>query len=218
VSWLVLFDVDGTLLLTHDEVYVEANRLALNEVYGAAPDGPDVPGDTATAHTRRALAAAGCSTEQIDAGLARWCKAFAAHYVRLLAGADTSHWEVGPGAHEALAGTAHPALLTGNPPAVAHARMERLGLATYFPPGHGAFGCEREQRTELFALARERAGDWPAERTVGVGDTPLDVSSAHEAGCRSVAVTTGRYDATELRAANAVISTLHGLQAALAAL
>jgi hypothetical protein len=43
VSWLVLFDVDGTLLLTHDEVYVEANRLALTEVYGSAPAGPDVP-------------------------------------------------------------------------------------------------------------------------------------------------------------------------------
>jgi phosphoglycolate phosphatase len=218
VSWLVLFDVDGTLLLTHDEVYVEANRLALNEVYGAAADGPDVPGDTATAHTRRALAAAGFSTEQIDAGLARWCKAFAAHYVRLLAGADTSHWETGPGAHEAVAATAHPALLTGNPPAVAHARMQRLGLATYFPRDHGAFGCEREQRTELFALARRRAGDWPAERTVGVGDTPLDVSSAHEAGCRCVAVTTGRYDRGQLDAADVVIATLHDLHAAVATL
>jgi phosphoglycolate phosphatase-like HAD superfamily hydrolase len=218
VSWLVLFDVDGTLLLTHDEVYVEANRLALNEVYGTAPHGPDVPGDTATAHTRRALAAAGFSTQQIDAGLTAWCKAFAAHYVGLLAGADTSHWETGPGAHEAVAATAHPALLTGNPPAVAHARMQRLALATYFPTGHGAFGCEREQRTELFALARERGGDWPAERTVGVGDTPLDVSSAHEAGCRSVAVTTGRYDRAELESADAVIATLHDLQAALATL
>ena len=34
MSWLVLFDVDGTLLLNHDGVYVEANRLALTEVYG----------------------------------------------------------------------------------------------------------------------------------------------------------------------------------------
>ena len=121
-------------------------------------------------------------------------------------------------AAEAVAATAHPALLTGNPPAVAHARMQRLGLAVYFPAGHGAFGCEREQRTELFALARERAGDWPAERTVGVGDTPLDVSSAHTAGCRSIAVTTGRYDRAELESADAVIATLHDLQAALATL
>jgi len=41
---LVLFDVDGTLLLTHDEVYVEANRDALRDVWGIAPDGTDVPG------------------------------------------------------------------------------------------------------------------------------------------------------------------------------
>jgi len=35
VSLLVLFDVDGTLLLTHDEVYVEANRDALVAVWGS---------------------------------------------------------------------------------------------------------------------------------------------------------------------------------------
>ena len=218
MSWLVLFDVDGTLLLTHDEVYVEANRLALTEVYGLAPEGPDVPGDTATAHTRRALTAAGVSTEEIDAGLSRWCAEFSANYLRLLADADTSHWELGRGAHEAIAAIPRPALLTGNPPAVAHARMQRLGLATYFPPGQGAFGCEREQRIELFALARERAGEWPADRTVGVGDTPLDVSSAHDSGCRSVAVTTGRYGREELQGADAVIATLYELHAALATL
>jgi phosphoglycolate phosphatase len=211
VNLLVLFDVDGTLLLTHDEVYVEANRLALTDVFGAAPDAPDVPGDTATAHTRRALAAAGFSEEAIDAGLPLWCESFSDHYVRLLAAADTSHWELGPGAREALAGLEQPALLTGNPPAVAHARMERLGLARFFPPGQGAFGCEREERTELFALARERANDWPADATVGVGDTPLDVSSAHAAGCRCIAVTTGRYSAAELADADAVITNLNQL-------
>jgi phosphoglycolate phosphatase-like HAD superfamily hydrolase len=211
VSWLVLFDVDGTLLLTHDEVYVEANRLALTEVYGAAPDGPDSPGDTATAHTRRALAAAGFSNDEIDAGLPRWCEAFSAHYVDLLARADTSHWQLAPGARETLAGIPHPALLTGNPPAVAHARMQQLGLGPFFPVGQGAFGCEREDRTELFALARERAGNWPAERTVAVGDTPLDVSSAHAAGCRSVAVTTGRHGESELADADAVITNLNQL-------
>ncbi len=218
MSWLVLFDVDGTLLLTHDEVYVEANRLALTEVYGAAPEGAAVPGDTATAHTRRALGAAGFTTEQIDGGLARWCEAFAEHYVRLLAAADTSNWELGAGAHEAVAATENPALLTGNPPAVAHARMQQLGLATYFPPGQGAFGCEREIRSELFALARERAGGWPAERTVAVGDTPLDVSSAHAAGCRCIGVTTGRYTSDELAQADAVIRDLTQLRTVVEAL
>ena len=218
MSWLVLFDVDGTLLLTHDEVYVEANRLALTEVYGAAPEGADVPGDTATAHTRRALAGARFSQQEIDAGLARWCETFSTQYVRLLGSADTSHWEVGPGAHEALAALERPALLTGNPPAVAYARMERLELNRYFRIGEGAFGCERERRVELFALARERAGEWPADRTVAVGDTPLDISSAHDAGCRSIAVTTGRYGRHQLAAAEVVIATLRELGSALAAL
>jgi len=218
VTWLVLFDVDGTLLLTHDEVYVEANRLAMTEVFGAAPDGPDVPGDTATAHTRRALIGAGFTNASIDAGLPRWCDAFTSTYVRLLADADTSNWELAPGAEAAIAATERHALLTGNPPAVALARMERLGLADLFRPGDGAFGCERESRTELFALARERAGDWPAERTVAVGDTPLDVSSAHAAGCRCVAVTTGQYARHHLNAADVVIPDLTHLADALRAL
>jgi len=218
VNWLVLFDVDGTLLLTHDEVYVEANELALTAVYGSAPEGADVPGDTATAHTRRALVAAGFGVAEIDAGLPRWCELFSAEYIRLLAEADTSHWVLAPDAHEAIGALDRAALLTGNPPAVAHARMERLGLASYFPPGQGAFGCEREQRSELFALARGRAGDWPAERTVAVGDTPIDISSAHDAGCRCVAVTTGRYARHHLASADVVITELGELESALRAL
>jgi phosphoglycolate phosphatase len=218
VSWLVLFDVDGTLLLTHDEVYVEANRLALTEVYGAAPEGSDVPGDTATAHTRRALATAGFTAAEIDAGLPSWCETFSAHYLRLLADADTSDWETGPGAQETIAGLEHPALLTGNPPQVAHARMERLGLAPYFQAGQGAFGCERERRSDLFALARERAGGWPPDRTVAVGDTPVDISSAHDANCRCVAVTTGQYARHQLASADIVITELPQLPSALRAL
>jgi phosphoglycolate phosphatase-like HAD superfamily hydrolase len=218
MTWLVLFDVDGTLLLTHDEVYVEASRLAMEAVFGTSADGPDVPGDTATAHIRRALRAAGVAEPEIDEGLPRWCEIFSDTYLRLLDAADTSHWQPGRHAAEAVAALERRALLTGNPPAVAHARMERLGLGPLFPRGQGAFGCEREDRVELFDLARERAGGWPSRHTVAVGDTPLDVSSAHAAGCRSVAVTTGNYDAEALADADAVIGDLGDLGAALASL
>jgi phosphoglycolate phosphatase-like HAD superfamily hydrolase len=199
-------------------VYVEANRLALEAVYGTAPEGVDAPGETAPAHTRRALRAAGLGDAEIDAGLSRWCETFSTTYVRLLAEADTSHWEIGPGAADALAATERPALLTGNPPAVARARLERLGLARFFPSGQGAFGCEREDRVALFPLARERAGNWPAERTVAVGDTPLDISTSHAAGCLCIGVTTGRYGGDELADADAVIPNLTQLPSTLAAL
>jgi phosphoglycolate phosphatase-like HAD superfamily hydrolase len=204
----VLFDVDGTLLLTHDEVYVEASRLALEAVFGIHAEGPDVPGDTAPAHIRRALRTVNVSEAEIDAGLPRWCEIFSNQYVRLLSAADTSHWQLGPHVVEAAGAVEHRALLTGNPPAVAHARMERLGLAELFPRGQGAFGCERENRSELFDLARERAGNWPRERTVAVGDTPLDVASAHAAGCLCIGVTTGRYRSEQLEEADVVIADL----------
>jgi phosphoglycolate phosphatase-like HAD superfamily hydrolase len=184
-------------------------------VYGTSADGPDVPGDTATAHVRRALASAGFDDQDIDAGLARWCDAFCARYVELLSWADTTHWARSPHAFETIAALERPALLTGNPAPVAHARMERLGLAAFFPEGRGAFGCERESRVELFALARGREEDWPAARTLAVGDTPLDVSTAHDAGCRCVAVTTGRFTRSELAHADAVIEDLSGLGDAL---
>jgi phosphoglycolate phosphatase len=214
----VLFDVDGTLLLTHDEVYVEASRLALEAVFGIYAEGPDVPGDTAPAHIRRALRTVNVPEAEIDTGLPRWCETFSAQYVRLLAAADTSQWQLAPHAAQAAAAVERHALLTGNPPAVAHARMERLGLAEIFPRGQGAFGCERENRIELFDLARERAGNWGSERTVAVGDTPLDVSSAHAAGCRCIGVTTGRYGREALADADAVIADLGELEAALVAL
>jgi hypothetical protein len=70
--------VDGTLLLSHDEVYVDANRTALLEVYGIAPEAPDHPGDTAPSHARRALRLAGLSDPEIDAQIDRWCEAMEA--------------------------------------------------------------------------------------------------------------------------------------------
>jgi phosphoglycolate phosphatase len=215
VTWLVLFDIDGTLLIGHDPVYVEANRASLEEVYGTFAQAPDVPGDTAPAHTRRTMHAAGLTDEEIDAGLDRWCAVFTARYVELLAATERHHWNVPRNAAEVLGGIEHRALLTGNPEPVARARMQRVGLDPFFPAGQGAFGCEREDRVPLFALARERTGGWPAERTVEVGDTPLDVSSSRAAGCLSVAVTTGRYDADALGDAHIVIAELTELPAAL---
>jgi phosphoglycolate phosphatase len=203
------------LLLNHDEVYVEANRAALLEVYGIAPEGPDRPGDTAPSHTRLALRLAGMSDPEIDAGLPRWCDSMSAHYIRLLAAHDTSAWRVPDAAAEVIAGIERRALLTGNPEPVARARLERIGLDALFPAGHGAFGCEEEDRVALFELARGRESGWPAEATVAVGDTPLDISSAHAAGARCIAVTTGRYGHDELGDADQVIDDLRELPAAL---
>ena len=66
--------------------------------------------------------------------------------------------------------------------------MERLGLARFFEHGQGAFGCDAESRIELIGLARGRAGGWPVNATVEIGDTARDARSAREAGVRSILV------------------------------
>jgi phosphoglycolate phosphatase-like HAD superfamily hydrolase len=197
---LVLFDVDGTLFLTHDPLAGRALRETLTERFGVGlPDDAlervDHEGQTSLRIGRLVLRDAGLAEGELDAGLEAWCADFARRYLELLNDADTSAWAAAPHAEDALARLVsaghHIALLTGNPEPVARARLERLGLARFFPAGQGAFGCESESRGELIARARARAGDWPGDRTVEVGDTAVDVSSAHEAGIRSLRVGPG---------------------------
>ena len=194
---LVLCDVDGTLFLTHDPLAGTALRVTLESLYGVelpedAAERVDHAGQTALRIARLVLRDAGLADEEITPRLAAWCPLFAARYCELLAVANTSGWQASPGAEaslDRLAEAGHRlALLTGNPEPMARARMERLGLARFFPPGQGAFGCDAEPRTELIHIARERAGDWPAEATVEIGDTSIDASSAEEARIRSILV------------------------------
>ena len=193
---LVLFDVDGTLFLTHDPLLGRALRETLGERFGVelpedALERVDHEGQTSLRIGRLVLRGAGVDEPE----LVPWCAEFANRYLELLSKADTSGWRAALGAEEALerleAAGHRLALLTGNPEPVARVRLERLGLAWHVPARQGAFGCESESRGELIALARARAGDWAADRTVEIGDTAVDVSSAEEAGIRSLRVGPG---------------------------
>jgi phosphoglycolate phosphatase-like HAD superfamily hydrolase len=214
--WLVLFDVDKTLFLSNDALMGQATTAAIEEVWGLKLPGNairsvDHPGQTATRITRELLRLEGLSDETIDAGLARWCEEVSRRYLELLAEADTSDWRAPEGTAETLAQIEHRALLTGNPEPVARARMEKLGLAEFFPPGQGAFGCDAEDRAELIGIARERAGDWPRKQTVAVGDTEADVAGARAAGIHVI----GFGDDPALAEADAVIQSMAELPAAL---
>jgi phosphoglycolate phosphatase len=189
--WLVLFDVDKTLFLNSDPLMGQATNDAIETVWGLkVPDdairGVNHPGQTATRNAREILRLEGLSDDEIDAGLARWCEEASARYLALLEDANTSDWRAPQGAAWALSRIEHRALLTGNPELVARARMERIGLAEFFPRGQGAFGCDAEDRAELIDIARRRAGHWPRERTVAVGDTEADVTGARRAGIRVI--------------------------------
>jgi phosphoglycolate phosphatase-like HAD superfamily hydrolase len=194
---LVLLDVDGTLFLSHDPVAVSAFLDTLAQVYGVelheeAMGHVDHAGQTSLRIARLVLRDAGLDDDRITPRLAGWCAEFGASYRERLADADTNGWRAAPHAEDALeelAAAGHRlALLTGNPEPMARARMERLGLARFFATGQGAFGCDAESRTDLIGIARERAGGWPPEATVEIGDTARDASTAHDAGVRSILV------------------------------
>ena len=178
---LALFDVDGTLLLTPDLVAVRAILDAVD---------PSLPEDAFT-RTARPGSTALWQVEQVlghapDPG---WCGRAEDRYEELLG--DTSDWRAPDGAENVLAELERRgvrlALLTGTPEGIARLRMQRLGLARFFPDGQGGFGCESADRTELIHNALERAGASPDE-AVEIGDTDLDESSAHAAGIRQIRV------------------------------
>jgi phosphoglycolate phosphatase-like HAD superfamily hydrolase len=178
---LALFDVDGTLLLTPDLVAVRAILDAVD---------PSLPEDAFT-RTARPGSTALWQVEQVlghapDPG---WCGRAEDRYEELLG--DTSDWRAPDGAENVLAELERRgvrlALLTGTPEGIARLRMQRLGLARFFPDGQGGFGCESADRTDLIHNALERAGASPDE-AVEIGDTDLDESSAHAAGIRQIRV------------------------------
>jgi phosphoglycolate phosphatase-like HAD superfamily hydrolase len=175
----------------------------------------EVAGRTDGAIIRDVLGAAGVPGPDADA---RWADvqreavaAFAA-----LCPADLSD-RVAPGVLELLpALAARPgefrlSLVTGNLEPVARLKLERAGIGGYFEPGQGGFGSDHGSRAELPAIARRRAGGWPRERTVVIGDTPRDIACARADRVRVVAVATGQFGIDALADADAVVDDARAL-------
>jgi hypothetical protein len=108
-------------------------------------------------------------------------------------------------------GRVRQSVLTGNVRPLAEVKLAALGLRNGLDLCIGAYGDDHEERTELVHVARRRAAavhgrlpaDFDGTATVVVGDTPLDVEAALDAGARAVGVATGRYAAADLVAAGA---------------
>jgi phosphoglycolate phosphatase-like HAD superfamily hydrolase len=109
---------------------------------------------------------------------------------------------------EALGGRADVflGLLTGNYEQGARIKLEYFGLWRYFRCG--AYGDDSLDRHALVpvAVARSLEAGCPAvdlRDVVIIGDTPLDVACARDAGVNCLAVATGGFTVDELRAAGA---------------
>lgn len=219
---LLLFDIDGTLLLRAADAHKDALHDALRQVHGLE-DGQigSVPtaGRTDLEIARHLLLDAGVPADRIEARADDVRDAACEAYARLCP-ADLSD-TVAPGVPELLAeldarDDITLALVTGNLEPIARLKLARAGIGRFFVPGQGGFGSDDEDRTQLPAVARERAADgsrvpFPRERTIVIGDTPLDVLCARADGVRCIGVTTGPHGPEELEGADAVVADARGV-------
>ena len=224
-AWLVLFDVDGTLVLT-GRAGLRGMTSAFRRLYGStdALDGIPVAGRTDRAIVSDALRAAGLAVtgdeilrlrDAYIADLQAEIGRPVADFSGVLPGVETllDELESQPGVSVGL--------LTGNFEAGARIKLGHFDLWNRFP--FGAFGDDHDDRNALVpvALSRARAAgiaEPPADRVVVIGDTPLDVACAHAHGARAVAVATGSYSCDDLREAGAdvVVETLVDARALIA--
>ena len=211
---LLLFDIDGTLLLRAAGAHRDAIEEALRVVHGVADldhAGMQVAGRTDRDIARGLLLRSGVSARRIDERADDVQIAACAAYARLCP-SDLSA-TVAPGMGELLRRLADCedtvlSLVTGNYEPIAHLKLGAAGIGRYFARGQGGFGSDHEDRSMLPAIARRRAGGdgepWPRERTLLIGDTPRDIACARADGVRVIAIATGPHGAGELTSADAV--------------
>ena len=212
MSKLVLFDIDGTLVLTGG-AGLRAMTRACEEIVGHADalEGIPVAGRTDWIILHDTLARLGRALDQ--SLFDRLRDRYVEHLRREILQPGKGFNGALPGVPELLQqlderDDVYLALLTGNFEAGARIKLERFDLWRYFRCG--AYGDDAADRNALVPVAVERAGACgippiaPADVIV-VGDTPHDVACAHASGATAVAVATGGYTADQLRACGASI-------------
>jgi phosphoglycolate phosphatase-like HAD superfamily hydrolase len=203
---LVLFDIDGTVLLS-DGAGKRAVHRALAEVYGSpGPSDHRFDGKTDGQIVRELLRREGYAEDHIDGHMPRAINRYVellheeldapGHLARALPGVKELLDALGE-RDDAILG-----LLTGNVIDGARAKLSAVGI----DPDRfevGAFGSDHEIRSELPSIARDRLRDshgheMRGEDIVIIGDTPSDVQCGRSLGVRAIGVATGRYSVAEL--------------------
>jgi phosphoglycolate phosphatase-like HAD superfamily hydrolase len=204
----VLFDIDGTILVTGGAGGVAWQR-AFEELHGVEAN---VAEHTDAGMTDPQIAeivfreVIGREGSQEERSKAIGC------YLKHLPDtvAESPGYRVMPGIEELLdrlidAGTLL-GLVTGNIEAAAHIKLARAGLNRFF--SFGGYGSDSADRTEVTKAALDRGalvsgGTLADGACIAVGDTPRDVTAGHGAGIAVVGVATGSYSVEQLREAGA---------------
>ena len=204
---LVLFDIDGTMLLANGAGRRSVHQAMLNVFGATGPETHPFDGKTDPQIVHELGTLAGITDDVIhdrmDAALECYYNYLEAditgapHTVQLL-----------PGVHALLDALDDRddvmlGLLTGNIEAGAALKLRTVDIA---PERFvvGAYGSDAPSRPALPAIAQTRAStllgaDLPGSRVVIIGDTPHDLTCGLAIGARAIGVETGRYRAADLQ-------------------
>jgi phosphoglycolate phosphatase-like HAD superfamily hydrolase len=204
----VLFDIDGTLLVTGGAGGGAWQR-AFEQLYGVEADvaehtdaGMTDP-EIAAILFREVIGREGSAEERAKA-----IGCYLKHLPDTVAASEG--YRVMPGVEELLDRLiddgALLGLVTGNIEAAAHIKLARAGLNRFF--SFGGYGSDSADRTEVTRAALRRgelvSGGALADGACrAVGDTPRDVAAGHGAGIEVIGVATGSYSVEQLRDAGA---------------
>lgn len=204
---LVLFDIDGTMLLAHGAGRRSVHQ-AMNDVFGASgPLHHAFDGKTDPQIVRELGTMAGIADDVISERLPTALERYY-HYLEADISAAPHTVELLPGVHALLdALEARPdvmlGLLTGNIEAGASLKLRAVNIS-FDRFLVGAYGSDAPSRPALPAIAQSRAAarlgsDIPGSQIVIIGDTPHDLTCGREIGARAIGVETGRFSAAELQ-------------------
>jgi phosphoglycolate phosphatase-like HAD superfamily hydrolase len=204
----VLFDIDGTLLVTGGAGAVAWQR-AFEELHGAEAnidehtDAGMTDPEIAAIVFREVLGREGTQQERAQA-----IGCYLKHLPDAVAGSEG--YRVMPGIEDLLPDLIERGVLlglvTGNVEAAAHIKLARGHLNRFF--SCGGYGSDSPDRVEVTEAALKRAelvsgGTLAEGACIAVGDTPRDVQAGHGAGIRVVGVATGSYTVDQLGDAGA---------------
>jgi phosphoglycolate phosphatase len=196
-----LFDIDGTLLVTRDQVHYNALNRAMREVYGVDTtiDGITYHGKTDLGILRASLERAGILGDTFEQNLAA-----ALQVIRREVSANVGSIvpAVCCGIPEVLTSLQSAGKLlgiaSGNLESVGWHKVDAAGLRQFF--SFGCFSDQSEMRVDVFrqAIAEVNRRLGPKARVCFIGDTPSDIQAARLVNAGVVAVCTGTFKTEEL--------------------
>lgn len=210
---VLLFDIDGTLILTGG-AGGDALLNAFSDLFGVAePQAVPFSG-----RTDRGIASNLFRAHDVPDTESNWCALRSAYLQRLTAYLPQRNGRILPGIETLLnqvSGRSDVAvgLLTGNTRDGARLKLEHFGLYQHFAfGGYGDHHVNRDDvaRDAMAACAAHLRTAPSPERVWVIGDTPLDVRCARAVGVRVAAVATGwdTRDALAAAAPDLLLDTL----------